>query len=427
MMKLNDTVERSYQHFQEVAQRANIILLHPAGRFRSPLVARLIESGDYQVLYYALGPDDISVESIIAGMTHDLANQRPLFGRHLNMLSVQEQADPERLVTAFAHELADMSGKPLLLVLDEYDRSDVADDVQVFVEKLAAHLPATCRVVINSRTMPRLPWVSMIAKKHALLLEDDRVIDRDFYGTSTGTDFDLEVYGLGPGFVIVNGTLVEDWEGHLPRLLFFFALDKPVVTRSEICRSFWPELDIEQAVNVFHVTKRRLHKALGVEFDVLLHEDGYYRLNPALNVDYDVMSFVSALMDARTATGDESYPKWQRAVDFYRGPFMQGHDDAWLMERREDFRAGFVEALSAMADIRLAAERTEHALSLLLRAVGEAVYREDVHQRIMNLYTSLGRRSEGASHYASVEKAFRKAGKPLSDETIAVYNKMMNH
>ncbi|MDX2139618.1 MAG: BTAD domain-containing putative transcriptional regulator [Chloroflexota bacterium] len=425
MMKLNDTVERSYQHFQEVAQRANVILLHPAGRFRSPLVACLIESGDYEVLYYALGPDDISVESIIAGMTHDLANQRPLFGRHLNMLSAEEQADPERLVTAVARELAEIQGKPPLLVLDEYDRSDIADDVQIFVEKLASHLPANCRVVINSRSMPRLPWVSMIAKKHALMINDERVIDRDFYGTSTHTEYDLEVYGLGPGFVIVNGTLVEDWEGHLPRLLFFFALDKPVVTRSEICRSFWPELDIEQAVNVFHVTKRRLHKALGVDFDVLLHEDGYYRLNPALNVDYDVMSFVSALMDARTATGDEAYDKWQRAVEFYRGPFMQGHDDAWLVERREDFRAGFVEALSAMADIRMAADRKEHALSLLLRAVGEAVYREDVHQRIMRLYMSLGRRSEGAAHYVNLEKAFRKASKALSDETVAVYNEMM--
>ena len=54
-----------------------------------------------------------------------------------------------------------------------------------------------------------------------------------------------------------------------------------MVTRADICQAFWPELPLDQAVNVFHVTKRRLHKALG--FDVLVHEGGHYRVNPALN------------------------------------------------------------------------------------------------------------------------------------------------
>jgi DNA-binding SARP family transcriptional activator len=381
----------------------------------------MLDSNDYHVLYYALGPDDISVESVVSGMTHDLPNQRTLFGRHLNMLDMQGQSNLSDLIQAFSREMADMQDRPVLLVLDEYDRSDSADDVQYFVEQLSQHLPDHVRIVINSRTMPRLPWVSMIAQRRALLLRDGEVIRREFYGAIPQTDYDLEVFGLGPGFVLLNGQLIDSWEGHLPRLLFFFALDKPVVTRSEICRAFWPDLDLEQAVNVFHVTKRRLHKALGFEADVLLHEDGYYRVNPEISSDYDVMHFVTALMDARADAHNRPFEKWQRVVNLYRGPYLHGHDDSWILERRRDYRAGYVEALTQMADIREADDRLEHALSFVLQAAEEDILREDLHQRVMELYARLGRRSEVAGYYRRIVDAASRRKQPLSDETHAAY------
>src|SRR5690606_23027108 len=143
--------------------------------------------------------------------------------------------------------------------------------------------------------------------------------------------------------------------------LFFFALDRPVITRSEICRAFWPELDTDQAVNVFHVTKRRLHKAL--EMDVLVHDDGYYRINPALHVDYDVMHFVGKLMDGRDTrlSDSERLAAWQAASDLYRGPFLHGHTDPWITQRREDFRAGYLEALDALAKWKMDQQLPEHA------------------------------------------------------------------
>lgn len=425
-MKMREIVERNYERFLEVVADTKVVLLHPDSRFRSPLVARLLDSTDYHVLYYALGPDDISVDSLIGGMTHDLPSQRRLFGRHLNMLSADEQGDLGRLIAAFNRELNDVNDKPVLLVLDEYDHSDSADDVQYFVERLSVSLPDHVRIVINSRTMPRLPWVSMIAQKRALLLEDDTIIQQDFYGTSPKSNYDLEVFGLGPGFVLLNQKLIDSWEGHLPRLLFFFSLDKPVVTRSEICKAFWPELDVEQAVNVFHVTKRRLHKALGFEADVLLHEDGYYRVNPELSTDYDVMHFVAALMDARGHAAERPFEKWQRVVDLYRGPYLQGHDDPWILERRHDYRAGYVEALSQMADIREADGRLEHSLSFILRAGEEDPVREDLHRRVMQLYARLGRRSEAAAFYQRLVEAAAKRKQRLSDETQAVYQSIMS-
>jgi two-component SAPR family response regulator len=213
---------------------------------------------------------------------------------------------------------------------------------------------------------------------------------------------------------------IDTWEGHLPRLLFFFALDRPVITRSEICQAFWPELDTDQAVNVFHVTKRRLHKAL--DMDVLVHLDGYYRINPDLDIDYDVMRFTSQLMDGRDTNNANRIAAWQKSIDLYRGPFLQGHNDRWILDRRADFQAGFLQALGEMAQYRLAEGRPEHALALYLRAVNENPRREDIHQIVMRLFTSLGRRSEAAAHYQKMLQELKSGIKP---ETRAVYEEIM--
>jgi DNA-binding SARP family transcriptional activator len=370
-----------------------------------------------------LGPDDINLDSFLSGITHDLANQHATFGRHINILPRTEREDFDSALNAFARDIAELSDEPFMLILDEYDRSDSADDIQVFVERLIGRLPEHCKLVINSRSLPRLPWVSLISQKKAVMLQDDRLINSDFYDLATTGENRLEVLALGPGYMLMNGETIENWEGHLPRLLFFFALDRPSITRSEICNAFWPELETDQAVNVFHVTKRRLHKAL--DMDVLVHDDGYYRVNPALAIQYDVMDFVTALMAGRDPENSKPLEAWSRAVELYRGPFLQGHSDSWILERRKDFQVGYLEALTEIARIRLKEERPEHALALFQKALNEDNSREYIHREVMRLYAQLGRRSEAAAHYQRLAEDFEKDGISLSTETDELYGEIM--
>ncbi len=427
-MKLHALVEDAYQTFLDQADKTCIVLLHPESRYRSMLIARLINDPDYKVFYYALGPDDIKLAAFLASLTHDMADQYATFGRHINMLPQNVYENPqdhfELVMKTFAQELAEITEERFFIVFDEYDRSDTADHVQRFVELLGTYAPENCRVVVNSRTLPRLPWVSLIAHKSAVMLKDSEVITENFYDSPVDKDAPLEVFALGPGFVVANGKAVDTWEGHLPRLLFFFALDRPIVTRSEICQAFWPELEADQAVNVFHVTKRRLHKAL--DTDVLVHDDGYYRINPNMTVYYDVIDFSKALMDGRNVESDDArFDAWQRAVDLYRGPFLQGHSDVWIDERREHFRAGYLEALTEMANIAVKRDRHEQALTLLQKALQEDNAREDLHREVMHLFAHLGRRSEAAGHFQKLKDEFAKDSRPVSAETQAVYDEIM--
>jgi len=198
-----------------------------------------------------------------------------------------------------------------------------------------------------------------------------------------------------------------------------------MVTRADICQAFWPDLPLDQAVNVFHVTKRRLHKALG--FDVLVHKGGHYRVNPALKLQYDVLEFVGSLVEARSASGEDAAPHWQYAIDLYRGDYLQGHDDPWIVSRRADFREGYLEALTEMGHIRAEQGQYEIALGLFLRAVSEAGNREDLHREVLKLYGRLGRRGEAAEHYQNLmielEERYKIAPAP---ETQAIYQDIIS-
>lgn len=427
-MKLHDLVEDAYQTFLAQADVTRIVLLHPESRYRSMLIARLINDPAHRVFYYALGPDDIKLPAFLTSLSHDMADQHPTFGRHFNILPQEVYEQPEAhmptVLSTFARELSEITDQRFYIVLDEYDRSDTADDVQRFIEHLSAVIPANCRIVVNSRNLPRLPWVALIAEKSAVMLRDSEVITRDFYDSQVTSDQPMEVYALGPGFVVSDRGTVDTWEGHLPRLLFFFALDRPIVTRSEICHAFWPELESDQAVNVFHVTKRRLHKAL--DTDVLVHDDGYYRINPGMSIYYDVIEFTTALMEGRNAKEEEKrFAAWQRATELYRGPFLQGHNDRWIEERRRNFRAGYLEALTQMANVWIGRERHEQALVLLQKALQEDNSRQDIHQDVMRIYATLGRRAEAAAHFQKLKEDYDKANIALLPDTEAVYQSIM--
>lgn len=430
MSKLHELLQKSYDAFVEETKKSRIILLHHESRLRSMLVAKLMNSSDFDTFYYAIGPDDVNLKSFINGITTSLVYQHVTFGRHVNVLPPEVLENPiayfEQVLDALIADISELSASNFLLIFDEYDMSDRADEVQRFVERLSSRFPSNGRLVLNGRTLPRLPWLAMFAQDRVSILRDDTLITKDFYG-KPNVDRDnesvIQVYSVGPGLVIVNGVYIDTWEGHLPRLLFFFGLDRPLVTRSEICDAFWPELDTEQAVNVFHVTKRRLHKAL--DADVLIHEDGYYQVNPELPIYYDALEFVGALMASRlTDDIDVKMEKWGRVAELYRGSYLKGHDDTWILERRNEFRDGYIEALLGLASVWRERGRKELALSLLQKASRQDIYREDIHRELMSLFVELSRRGEAAAHYKQVGTLLNAENRKFSPDLVNFYQKI---
>ena len=259
----------------------------------------------------------------------------------------------------------------------------------------------------------------MMAMGHAVILRDEELIRENFYGDRNPVDASLKVLSLGPGYVFLNDRLIDKWEGHLPRLLLFFVMDRPEVTRNQICEVFWPNLDTDQAVNVFHVTKRRLHKALGL--DILSHDGAYYRINPDIPFYFDAFEFVETLLICRHVDPPEAFELWQDVAKLYRGPFLLGHSDGWIEERRAAYSVANTEALTHIADGWSARGNDELALLTLGKAIDADYSIEAIHLKLLRLYVRLGRRAEAVAHYRELEKWAKANKRKLGAETQHVF------
>ena len=425
-MNIQLHIRPAYEKLLSFAGSSKIILLHPASQFRSLVVARLLADCSRKTYYYALDIDDINLFHFLAGLINGLAKQHASFGRHLSVLPQNVLRNPyqhlDLVLKTFLDELADFDAGDYILLFDEFDRADPADDIHRFVERLSHLAPDRCTIVLNGRSLPRLPWLSMMAKRHAVILRDDELIQRDFYGKRNAEDAGLKVLSLGPGYVFLDDHLVDNWEGHLPRLLLFFVMDRPEVTRNQICEVFWPDLHIDQAVNVFHVTKRRLHKALGV--DILSHDGTYYRINPDIPFYLDAFEFVESLLLCRHGDPPDAFQYWQNVAKLYRGPFLQGHSDGWIEERRQAYSVANTEALTRIADNWSARGNDELALLTLGKAIDADYSIEAIHLKLLRLYVGLGRRAEAVAHYRELEKWAKANKRKLGADTRQLFTEI---
>jgi len=272
-----------------------------------------------------------------------------------------------------------MNDPHILLIIDNFDHAEHTDDIQRFLEELAARLPKHCLLVVNGRTQPRFPWISLIAQTRAIIFEDGQLINQTFQTKPPNSFAELEIYAIGPGFVYMNGEHISKWEGHLPRLLLFFAVDRGVITRDNFHRAFWQDLDEIQATNVFHVTKCRLHRA--VDMELLEHHGGNYCIRPGISIYYDAFEWTQALVAARDITNPDPAKAYERLLSLYRGSFLKGHDDAWILARRQDILVGYIEAVLFVAARQIEVYKSdplahnaalESAYQLYLAALEEA-------------------------------------------------------
>ena len=173
-MNISKQTDSAYENCLRYAREAKVILLHPQSRLRSLIVARLLADRGVSTFYYALDVDDINLRSFLAGIMGSLARQHVTFGRQMNVLPARLLEDPykhlDAILRPFIVELTEMADGEFWLVLDEFDRADLADDVLRFVERLSHLAPDHCKILLNGRKLPRLPWLSMIAKRHAVIL-----------------------------------------------------------------------------------------------------------------------------------------------------------------------------------------------------------------------------------------------------------------
>jgi hypothetical protein len=279
-------IESARTAFEHLPSDVNTVILHPQFRYHNALIDALVSSCACDALYITL-PAEGGLSALWDSLESELREGGQV---DLPLEWVDAAVAADRFCEAIEPRGA------LIVVLAAYDQADQA--IHDFVVNAARQAHGKLRFVLDSRVWPyQLLSQPGSSAGFAVLpvSAEDMLLD---YLNRDEKRVMLEVRALGSGQVLIDGRQIDQWDGALPRALFFYFVDRGMTTRDEVFSTFWPELSTREATNVFHVTKRKISEILNV--DLTVYSSGFYRISPHIDLFYDVVAFAEAYRTARS-------------------------------------------------------------------------------------------------------------------------------
>ncbi|GAB4518776.1 MAG: hypothetical protein OHK0046_26840 [Anaerolineae bacterium] len=349
------------------------------------LAVRQLHSLEAKVRLVVIHPNYLQQHLILAEFLDKAALYVRFEGHKLSHNALKEQIE-----TALHTQPA-----PETLLLDECDRAESYAIDSLLTEVLKA-LP-NVRVILFSRKIPHCIVNNPEMRHQTAFIPTDSTAMLWDYALLDDVEPLVEVRALGEGRVLINGRTVDDWDGILPRSLFFYLIDRGMTTRNEIFETFWPNLPTREATNVFHVTKRKVSEVLGL--DLTTYWSGFYRISSTLRLSYDVVLFTELLQKSAVAASDEAEEHLDRAIGLYQGHFLSSVDMEWAKKRRQELAQDYSDGLINLAKTKEKSDHKQQALGLYLRAAAANQHREDLTHSIMKLYHEQGMHADALEAY----------------------------
>lgn len=421
-MWLETVTNLSFEEFHQKIRDKRLVIIYPKATYHNLYLAYFMQNSIQNLHYYRLRTNENTIQLALSG----LMNEWEFFQGRVDL-----QASIENIAQSFAKALASLA-KPALIYLDELDHLEISSDYEIFFTQLLENLPQDCQVVINSRKLSTKPWQHLIAAGHAVVLGNEARNNDRIFSLNHADKPHLEINGFGQGRAFINGIEIDQWDGVLPRNLFFYFVDKPLVTRDEIFSIFWPTLNIKEATNVYHVTKRKITEKLNLslnqngEYELTNYNGGFYHPSNDITRHYDVSQFESDVEEASMTFDDAAQAKlYRRAIDLYKAPFLTSLDLPWVQERREKLQRLFLEALIGLARIHKSQQQHPEALGYFIRALRENPFREDLHREVMQLYLKMNYPQEALAQYQILTELLQDSlGVAPAPESQALYKQI---
>lgn len=181
----------------------------------------------------------------------------------------------------------------------------------------------------------------------------------------------IAVTTLGQIQVRLNNRLIKtsDWVGLSSRDLFLLLLAHPRgLTKSEAEGHIWPEGSFENAGMRFKNAIYRVRKAIGK--DVVLFENNRYSFNFSQDYEEDAEGFERLLDSARRQASDDLRIRdYENAFKLYRGAYLPGLEEGWVLERRGHLQRRYLDALVDYGRLLLGRQQDGSALAMAQKAL----------------------------------------------------------
>ncbi|GEM45536.1 AfsR/SARP family transcriptional regulator [Deinococcus cellulosilyticus] len=182
-------------------------------------------------------------------------------------------------------------------------------------------------------------------------------------------------------------------------LLFYLLSFVEGRSKSEILHDLWDEEESPAVNNRFRVTLHRIRTALGVSDGV--HEQyGRYQISREVLQSSDLFHFYTHLSQAEHLTGQPRLKELQKALSYYTGNYLEGMDQEWVQQAREEHRTAYVRALLELSMLYCTEGQCEDTVHALFRALkADPFIGENYHQKLMTCLSVVEDRYAAIEHY----------------------------
>jgi two-component SAPR family response regulator len=445
-MMYQDITHVSLDEFRAKTNGKRLVLLYPWTHYRNVFLSHFLADDKQTLVYYCVPHPVKNVRDWLSDMTNTLKASYPNFGEKLTEALKKKSPSAEYLAESLASDLGAISKKPVTLYIDQLDNVPFDEKFTDFIINFIEGMPDTIQWVVSSRVLAYQTWREYVATGMAVVLGTERRANDVIFTIEEQIKPQLEVYAFGRGHAVVNGQEITSWDGALPRNLFFYFVDNPLLTRDDIFTTFWNNLPVKEATNVFHVTKRKISERITLwdgekeeTHELTTYASGFYTPSPMVVRHYDVAEFQAAI-DTAMLTDDPNLKEqlYRYAIDLYKSPFLdrmenrleqkdENHRVAqWIRARRLELQQLYAQALINMGRICKGRNDLQSALGYFNRAVRELPEREDIHREILTLYYQLGMKNDMEAQYAFLKETLStRLGILPSPITAELYNSLV--
>ena len=208
----------------------------------------------------------------------------------------------------------------------------------------------------------------------------------------------LRIHALGQPQVYMDGQCVQ-WP-YSKCMEFYFCLlqHSRGLRREAIGAMFWPDHSPQKLDGIFRSTLYRLRQAL--YRDSVILDNGLYRIGTANGYWLDVEAFDDLLdRSERSRSRDSAIPLLERALQLYRGPYLEGVDGEWALVERERLEMRYLSSMEQLAGLYSDRGQQQVAIGWSQQVLAQDPYRETAHRELMRNYLRLGDRASAIRQY----------------------------
>jgi DNA-binding SARP family transcriptional activator len=203
----------------------------------------------------------------------------------------------------------------------------------------------------------------------------------------------VTVHLLGELQVVLDERPVGKWVSGRGRAVFEYLVvhRHSRVRRERLMNVFWPEAEPDAARNSLNVAIHGLRQSLRAaagDHAVVIHRDGSYLIEPALDMWVDIEVFEDLVKSARQhLTSDDlaaAQSDFQAAIGLYQGELLADDPyERWAQVTREHLRLAYLDCLDQLGRLRFDSGDYSGCADVCLKLLACDNCREDTQRRLM--------------------------------------------